>query len=76
MADREDGVAEILKGYLAQINDTPALISLLYDADMMPEQIVSVRGAISVAAVVEAFNAGRDAAPDKEQLNGTDTTRT
>ena len=62
MTDREDGVAEILKGYLAQINSTPALLSLLYDADMMPEQIISMRGAISVAAVVTAYNQGfRDA---------------
>lgn len=58
-SDREDGVSEVLGGCLKQINHTPALISLLYDADMMPEQIISIRGAISVAAVVEAFNAGR-----------------
>ena len=63
-SDRESGVDEILGGYLKQINDTPALISLLYDADMLPEQIISVRGAISVAAVVTAYNAGRDAAPE------------
>jgi len=55
---RADGVSEILKGYLTQINETPALMSLLYDADMLPEQIISVRGAISVATVVEAYNAG------------------
>ena len=65
-SNRENSVDEILSGYLKQINDTPALISLLYDADMLPEQIISVRGAISVAAVVTAYNAGRDAAPDKE----------
>lgn len=63
---RDDGVAEILGGYLKQINDTPALLSLLYDADMMPEQIISVRGAISVAAVVTAYNAGRDSTQHKE----------
>jgi len=59
MSDREEGVAEILKIYSKQITETPALLSLLYDADMLPEQIASIRGAVSVAAVVEAYNAGR-----------------
>ncbi len=66
-SDRDGGVDEILGRYLKQINDTPALLSLLYDADMLPEQIISARGAVSVAAVVEAYNRGRrDAAPDRE----------
>ena len=58
--DRESGVDEILSKYLKRINDTPALLSLLYDSDMLPEQIISIRGAISVAAVVTAYTAGRE----------------
>jgi hypothetical protein len=54
----EDGVEEALAGYRKRINETPALLSLLYDADLLPEQIVSMRGAISMAAVVEAYEAG------------------
>ena len=58
MIATEPAVSEILRPYLAQINSTPALISLLYDAGMMPEQTVSAQGAIRVATVVEAYNAG------------------
>lgn len=63
----EDGVEEILAAYRKRINETPALLSLLYDADLLPEQIVSMRGAKSMAAVVEAYDAGvRSVSP---QLN-------
>lgn len=55
----EEAAQRILKGYLKIINDTPALLSLLYDADMLPEQTVTVRGAVSVAAVCEAYRAGQ-----------------
>lgn len=57
-----DGPQQILASYLPMINATPLLLSLLYDADMLPEQTVTVRGAISVAAVCEAFKAGQEAA--------------
>jgi hypothetical protein len=56
---RESGVEEVLSAYRKRINETPILLSLLYDADLLPEQIISVRGAISMAAVVEAYEAGR-----------------
>jgi len=72
MTERENGVDEILKAYSERINNTPTLVSLLYDADMLPEQIVSRRGAISVAAVVEAYFAGlRDCA--KQNDSGTES---
>ena len=50
----------ILADYRSLINSTPALLSLLYDANMLPEQTVTVRGAISVAAVCEAYKAGKE----------------
>lgn len=62
MRDMEDGVEEIVAPYREQINTTPMLLSLLYDADLLPEQIVSMRGAKSMAAVVEAYEAGRRSA--------------
>jgi len=52
-------VQNIVSTYRATINSTPALLSLLYDADLLPEQITSMRGAISMAAVVEAYNLGK-----------------
>tara|TARA_R110000868_G_C10359615_1_gene717183 strand:- start:214 stop:414 length:201 start_codon:yes stop_codon:yes gene_type:complete len=53
-------VEQILKPYLTLINETPFLLSLLYDVDMLPEQTVTVRGAIGVAAVCEAYKGGRN----------------
>lgn len=58
----EDGVDQVLAAYRKRINETPALLSLLYDADLLPEQIASMRGATSMAAVVEAYEAGRQSA--------------
>lgn len=54
---------ELAQGLIAQyrsiISNTPDILSLLYDADLLPEQLVSVRGAISMAAVVEAYKLGK-----------------
>lgn len=54
----EVAAIEVLKPYRPMISSTPVLMSLLYDADMMPEQTVTVRGALSVAAVCEAYKVG------------------
>lgn len=57
---REPDKADIiLAEYRDQINSTPALLSLLYDTNMLPEQTVTVHGAICVAAICEAYNAGQ-----------------
>ena len=58
MTTDTERVAEILRPYRGLISGTPTLLSLLYDADLLPEQIVSIRGAIAVAAVCEAYRAG------------------
>ena len=65
---REPGVDKALALYTVRLKRAgPPLISLLYDADLLPEQIVSMRGAISLAAVVEAFELGQqNPAPDGE----------
>lgn len=62
MSDRDPEVGRMLLPYYERINGTPALISLLYDADMLPEQTTTRRGAIAIAAVVEAYEAGQKAA--------------
>ncbi len=57
---KDQGVDDVLGAYRQRFNDAgPALLSLLYDADLLPEQIVSMRGAISFAACVEAFELGK-----------------
>ena len=57
---------EIAQGYTQQyrkvISETPVLLSLLYDADLLPEQIVTMRGAMSMAAVCIAYQEGLRAA--------------
>jgi len=64
----DDKVFEAIAPYRKKINKTPALLSLLYDADLMPEQISTMRGALSLAAVVEAYDAGRrDLASESRQ---------
>ena len=49
----------LITQFRAFISNTPDLLSLLYDADLLPEQIVSMRGAVSMAAVVEAYKLGK-----------------
>jgi hypothetical protein len=48
-------IEQILAHYRSSINSTPALLSLLYDVDLLPEQITTIRDAKSMAAVVEAY---------------------
>ena len=58
MSDEQNRAQEILAPYRNTISETPTLLSLLYDADMLPEQAVTIRGAISIVAVVVAYKAG------------------
>lgn len=53
--DREAGVDEILKKYSGYINERPALTSLLYDIDMLPEQCRSYAGAVRLAGLCEVW---------------------
>lgn len=56
--EREPGVDEILNFYKKYINATPPLLSLLYDVDLLPEQIVSRHAAISMAAICDVWKGG------------------
>lgn len=53
-------VLKAVQNYAPIINDTPVLQSLLYDVDLLPEQIMSMREAICMAVVVEAYLAGKN----------------
>ena len=55
-------VQGILQPYLQTINETPDLLSLLYDVNLLPEQCVSVNAAVAVSAVCEAYRMGQASA--------------
>lgn len=59
MTTEKEAAQEIVQKFRKQISETPALVSLLYDADMLPEQIVSIRGSVSMAAVCIAYDDGQ-----------------
>lgn len=46
---------------LRKINETPELISILYDANLLPEQVTTKRDLIHMLAVVRAYDLGRGA---------------
>jgi hypothetical protein len=48
-------VAEAVQPYRKQINETPALLSILYDIDLMPEQIRLMVNAGRMIAFCEVF---------------------
>jgi hypothetical protein len=53
-------VFEIVGGYRAFISERPDLLSLLYDINMLPEQTLTVQGAIRLAAFCEVWKKGED----------------
>jgi hypothetical protein len=66
----EAKVFEIVGGYRKFINERPELLSLLYDIDMLPEQTVTLQGAIRLAALCEVWKKGEEGglAPIKPTL--------
>jgi hypothetical protein len=55
-------VQGILQPYLQVINETPDLLSLLYDVNLLPEQCRTVNSAVAVLAVCEAYRMGQASA--------------
>ena len=51
----EKAAARAVQPYRKQINDTPALLSLLYDIDLLPEQIRLMGNARRMIAFCEVF---------------------
>lgn len=60
MSEREEGVTELLKPYYIFISERPGLLSLLYDVDMLPEQTVTMAGAMRLAALCSVWRAGEN----------------
>jgi hypothetical protein len=58
----ENNVRSILQPYLQTINETPDLLSLLYDVNLLPEQCGSVNAAVAVSAICEAYRMGQASA--------------
>jgi hypothetical protein len=57
-ADAEKFIEEVTQPYRAFINATPALLSVLYDIDLLPEQIRLPVNATRMAAFVELWQKG------------------
>lgn len=55
MTEVEEHITEIVKPYRKQISETPELLSILYDIDLLPEQIKLPVNAIRMAAFCELF---------------------
>lgn len=53
--EEEKGVPEAVQPYRKQVNENPALMSLLYDIDLMPEQIRLYVNVKRMVAVCELF---------------------
>lgn len=51
----EKWIATCVGPYRKMINETPELLSLLYDIDLLPEQIVLRVNAVRMAAFCEVF---------------------
>ncbi len=58
--EKEDNVAELVDSWRKYIGERPQLVSFLYDVDMLPEQIVSMRGARSLDAVCCVYRAAEN----------------
>lgn len=46
---------EMVQPYRKQVSDTPELLSLLYDIDLLPEQIQLTVNAVRMVAVIALF---------------------
>lgn len=61
ISTEEENVTELLtQKYRAYISDTPPLLSLLYDIDLLPEQIRLHVNAVRMAAVCELYKLAYD----------------
>jgi hypothetical protein len=51
----QDRYERLIQPYRKQVSDTPRLLSLLYDLDLLPEQISSSINAARMIAICELF---------------------
>lgn len=57
-----NNVRSIMQPYLQLINETPDLLSLLYDVNLLPEQCNSINAAVAMSAICEAYRMGQASA--------------
>ena len=60
-------VQSILDPYLDLINSTPALLNLLYDANLLPEQVTTVNAAVAISVACEAYRLGQQWEPSRRE---------
>lgn len=53
--EEEEAVAKAVQPYRKEISDNPALLSLLYDVDLLPEQINRYVNVNRMVAICELF---------------------
>lgn len=57
----QDEIIAALAPYRAEISATPFLLSLLYDINLLPEQVETKRSAALMIAICQAYRAGKKA---------------
>jgi hypothetical protein len=57
-----NAVLSIIEAHRSKINETPAILSLLYDLNLLPEQVVTYRDAMLMAGICRAFALGQSQA--------------
>lgn len=71
-AAEHERARQLLSHYTKFINARPMLLSLLYDVDLLPEQIRTYRAAVSVGVICDVWKAGErgelPAPPEDEAL--------
>jgi hypothetical protein len=55
-------VSLIIGAHRLIINETPAILSLLYDLNLLPEQVATYRNAMLMAGICKAFSLGHQKA--------------
>ncbi len=65
--DETKAAQEVTQRYRKQISDTPELLSLLYDIELMPEQIRLYVNALRMAAICEVYKRYYSLPPSPEQ---------
>ncbi len=64
----QEAISLTLSPYLALINQTPVLLSILYDVNLLPECVHTVADAERTVAVCLAYRAGQDWSPPRGLL--------
>ncbi len=59
--NEQEPAQEAILPFTEEINSNPGLLSLLYDAALLPEQVATIKDARSMIAIVLAYRLGRQA---------------